>query len=137
MYNTAKKQVWFGELRTPRGNTVVIHDSQLPEASVGRIFLYNTVRKAIVEYVEEIVKPNLHDLEESEIKDAQSKYGSDWKAARDDFLSQRPSVKGVASIAPVAAKKTKQEQEPDDDEAFDDSDDFDDDWSNDFDNDDE
>lgn len=33
MYNTAKKQVWYGELRTSKGNAIVVHDNQLPDAS--------------------------------------------------------------------------------------------------------
>ncbi len=68
MYNTAKKQVWYGELRTARGNAIVVHDNQLPEASPGRIYLFNSQRNAIIEYVEDIVKPNLHDLGEDEAK---------------------------------------------------------------------
>ena len=33
MYNTAKKQVWYGELRTSKGNAIVVHDNQPPDTS--------------------------------------------------------------------------------------------------------
>ncbi|MGI2258916.1 hypothetical protein [Shewanella sp. GXUN23E] len=127
MYNTAKKQVWIGELRTSRGNTVVIHDNQLPDASSGRIYLYNTDRKAIVEYVEEIVRPNLHELDEAAIKAAESAFSADWKRVRAEFLGKRPKVDELGENAP-APKKAKAEAEADDDD-FDE--DFGDDWSDD------
>lgn len=127
MYNTANTQVWIGELRTSRGNTVVIHDNQLPDASPGRIYLYNTDRKMIVEYVEEIVKPNLHELDEAAIKDAQSQFSSEWKMARDEFLGKRPKVE---DDAPAPPKKAKAEVESED-RYDDDYGDSDDDWSDD------
>ena len=43
MYNTTKTPIWYGELRTARGNAIVIHDKQFPEAKAGRIYLYNEV----------------------------------------------------------------------------------------------
>ncbi|BDM63217.1 hypothetical protein NFHSH190041_06690 [Shewanella sp. NFH-SH190041] len=127
MYNTSKKQIWFGELRTSRGNTVVIHDNQLPDASVGRIFLYNTDRNAIVEYVEEIVKPNLYELDEAAIKAAETKFGVAWKMARADFLGKRMNVNELEDNVPVV-KKPKVELETEDgyDNDYDD-----DDWSDD------
>ncbi len=125
MYNTAKKQVWIGELRTSRGNTVVIHDNQLPDASPGRVFLYNTDRNAIVEYVEEIVKPNLHELDEAAIKDAESKFSGAWQIARAEFLGKRPKVEDSAP----APKKAKAEVEAED--SYEDDNLGDDDWSDD------
>tara|TARA_R110001583_G_scaffold22377_9_gene84048 strand:+ start:9565 stop:9999 length:435 start_codon:yes stop_codon:yes gene_type:complete len=137
MYNTEKKQLWFGELRTSQGNTIVIHDNQLPEASSGRIFLYNTIRNKIVEYVEEIVKVNLHDLDDGQKKAALSEFGDAWKAARNEFMLKH-QLKVDASKVPDTKppRKVNKVVEPDelenlDDELTDfvDSDDNDDDIS--------
>ena len=116
MYNTAKKQVWYGELRTARGNAIVIHDNQLPEASAGRIYLYNAQRKAIVEYVEDLVKPNLHELSDEQLKAAESEFGGAWKSARAEFMqkhSARISLANVKDTAPV--RKAKPVPQLDDD----------------------
>lgn len=133
MYNTAKKQVWYGELRTSKGNSIVVHDNQLPDASPGRIYLYNTDRDAIIEYVENIVKVNLYDLDEAGLKDAEAKFGSAWKAARAQFMSKhqaRIDLNNVKETVPV--RKAKPEVEPEiETDAI--SADFDEDWSDDFD----
>jgi len=133
MYNTAKKQVWYGELRTSKGNAIVVHDNQLPDASPGRIYLYNTDRDAIIEYVEDIVKVNLYDLDEAALKAAEAKFGGAWKAARSQFMSKhqaRIDLNNVKETAPV--RKAKPEVEPDvESDAV--GVDFDDDWGDDFD----
>lgn len=131
MYNTAKKQVWYGELRTSRGNAVVIHDNQLPDASSGRIYLYNTERKAIIEYVEDIVKVNLHELDDAGLKAAEAQFGAEWKAARAEFMEKhhaRVELSNIKETAPV--RKAKPEPEPEVESL---GADFDDDWSDDFD----
>lgn len=138
MYNSSKKQIWIGELRTARGNTIVIRDNQLPEASPGRIYLYNTDRNAIVEYVEEIVKPNLHDIDETAIKTAESKFGNAWKATRNEFMNKHKALLELDNPQNnKTAKKSKAvadpEPETETDGYADDSGDFDDDWSDDFD----
>jgi hypothetical protein len=131
MYNTAKKQVWYGELRTSKGNAVVIHDNQLPDASPGRIYLYNTDRKAIVEYVEDIVRVNLHELDDAGCKAAESTFAAEWKAARAVFMEKhqaRISLSNIKESAPVRKAKVEVEPEVESSAA-----DFDDDWSDDFD----
>ncbi|MBV7317398.1 hypothetical protein [Shewanella sp. NIFS-20-20] len=133
MYNTAKKQVWFGELRTARGTSVVVHDNQLPDASPGRIYLFNTQRNAIIEYVEDIVKVNLHDLDGAALAAAQDEFGAAWKAARDVFMQKHRNLEELEANAQVApARKAKPQAEPEA-EIEDLGDDFDDDWSDDFD----
>ncbi|MGL4937504.1 hypothetical protein [Shewanella sp.] len=133
MYNTAKKQVWYGELRTSKGNAIVVHDNQLPDASPGRIFLYNTERDAVVEYVEDIVKVNLYDLDEAALKAAEAKFSGAWKAARAQFMSKhqaRIDLNNVKDTAP--ARKAKPDVEPEiETDAI--GVDFDDDWGDDFD----
>ncbi|MFQ6372666.1 hypothetical protein [Shewanella sp. YIC-542] len=138
MYNTAKKQVWYGELRTSRGNAIVIHDNQLPEASAGRIYLYNTQRKAIVEYVEDIVKPNLHELSDEQLKTAESEFGGAWKTARAEFMQKHADRINLANIKDTApARKAKPvpqlDDEDGDSDVIDDNfeDDSDDSWDDD------
>jgi hypothetical protein len=135
MYNTVKKQLWVGELRTARGNTVVIHDGQLPEASKGRIYLFNTVRNIIIEYVEDIVKVNLHDLDEAQTKAALAEFGDAWQVARAEFMAKQQTRIDLSKVPDTAPpKKAKPAPEPDeiadgdDIDVFDDADDSDDDF---------
>ena len=137
MYNTSQDPVWFGELRTPRGNTILVHDKQFPEASQGRVYFYNTTRDAIIEYAEDIVSANLHDLDDAQLKAAQAEYGSAWQAARDDFMQKHDGWVEATQSKP-APKKAKPVDEPVDDDSDDaelevDSmdDDFEDSWSSD------
>ncbi|AZG34665.1 MULTISPECIES: hypothetical protein [Shewanella] len=114
MYNTAKKQVWFGELRTSKGNTIVVHDNQLPEASPGRIYLYNTIRNTIVEYVEDIVKVNLYDLDDEQTKVAIAELNEAWKAERAEFMLKHQSRIDLSKVPDTApSRKAKPVPEPD------------------------
>lgn len=88
MYNTTKTTIWYGELRTAQGNAIVIHDKQFPDAQAGRIYLYNAVRDSIIEYAEEIVSGNLHDLDKAKIKAAEDTYGAAWDSARSEFMER-------------------------------------------------
>ena len=99
MYNASKKEPWYGELRTKQGNIIVIRDNQLPEATAGRIYLYNTEREAIIEYVESIVTSKLHDLNEKDQKEAEKKYGAQWQIARDAMIQKHKNRFKVTKIA--------------------------------------
>lgn len=113
MYNTSKKSVWYGELRTSRGNTVIIYDKQFPEASVGRVYFYNTTRDAIIEYAEEIVRPNLHELTGAELATAETNYSVAWELAREAFMEKHSGwVEANNPKAVNVAKKPKPEPEP-------------------------
>jgi hypothetical protein len=80
-------ETWYGELRTHKGNTVIIRDNLLPvSARAGRVYLYNTDRNAIIEYDETIVKPKLFPLEKEAQKKAEKTYGRAWLVARQLFL---------------------------------------------------
>ena len=112
MNSMTKQKVWYGELRTSRGNSIVIHDQALPEATPGRIYLYNSNRQAIIEYVKDIVEANLYDLDEASLKQAQKNYAEAWKNARSEFLnSQKNHVELTEEIAsmPEKALATKNE----------------------------
>lgn len=79
-------KAWYGELRTQKGNTIVIRDDHLPVARTGRIYLYNTERDAVIEYDETIVAPKLFPLDKAAQKKAESDYSQAWLDARELFL---------------------------------------------------
>ena len=108
MYNTSKEPVWFGELRTARGNTILIHDKDFPEASAGRVYLYNTARDAVIEYAEDIVMVNLHDLTDEELKAAKAEYDASWQLARAEFMQRHSGwVEAIHAKPAPAPKKPK------------------------------
>ncbi|MCE9679268.1 hypothetical protein LZP69_08780 [Shewanella sp. AS1] len=140
MYDTSKEPVWYGELRTARGNTILIHDKEFPEASAGRIYLYNTVRNAVIEYAEDIVKVNLHDLTGEELSAAKTEYDANWQAARAAFMQQHSgwveAIHAKPAPAPRKAKVDADDSNSDDDDddaelEVDSLDDDFDDWSDD------
>ncbi|WP_144212406.1 hypothetical protein [Shewanella donghaensis] len=112
MYNTAKKQVWFGELRTTRGTSIVIHDNQLPDASPGRIYLYNVSRNTIGEYVEDIVKANLHELTTDQVKTSKAEHEAAWIAARAEFLAKHQAHMELSSVPDSAPPSKSKKSEP-------------------------
>jgi len=135
MYNSSKKPVWYGELITSRGNTVIIYDKQFPEASAGRVYFYNTARDAIIEYAEGIVKPNLHELSGAALATAETNFGAAWNVAREAFMEQHSGWVEANNPKARVAKKAKPEPiiEPEAELEAEstDEDDFDRGWSND------
>ncbi|WOT05574.1 hypothetical protein [Shewanella youngdeokensis] len=109
MYNSSTKPVWYGELRTSRGNTVVIHDKQFPEASAGRVYLYNTTRDNIIEYAEEIVQVNLHELSGEALAAAKATYSAAWNVAREAFMAQHSGWVEAHNPTSCVPKKPKPE----------------------------
>ncbi|OUR73300.1 hypothetical protein A9Q78_04030 [Methylophaga sp. 41_12_T18] len=77
---------WYGELRTQRGNAIIIRDNELPTAPTGRMYLYNTDRDAFVEYDEIIVSDKLFPLDDDEQREAEHDYGQAWLTARTKFM---------------------------------------------------
>ncbi|MBT3504965.1 MAG: hypothetical protein HN475_04250 [Piscirickettsiaceae bacterium] len=77
---------WYGELRSTRGNTIVIRDSKLSPPAQGRIYLYNTERQAIVQYDEKIVSDKLFELDSEQKKQAKKQFYAGWKAAKIQLL---------------------------------------------------
>ena len=90
-------KTWYGELRTQKGNTILIRDDHLPRAPSGRMYLYNTERDEVIEYDEVIVGPKLFSLDKDEQKKAEADYGQAWLAARERFL-QAHGIETPASI---------------------------------------
>jgi hypothetical protein len=74
--------VWYGELRTKRGNTIVIRDDELPPAAQGRIYLYNTERETLVQYDPAIVADKLFELDTEQRKQAMNQFKSGWEVAK-------------------------------------------------------
>lgn len=79
-------ETWYGELRTQRGNTIIIRDDHLPAADKGRIYLYNSDRNAIIEYDETIVTPKLFPLSEEEEKRAKAEFDLSWQEVQKKFI---------------------------------------------------
>ncbi len=78
--------VSYQELRSSRGNTIVISDPELPSPIEGRIYLFNTDRNAFVQYDASIVKDKLFPLDEAQRQEAEKKYQSAWETARRQLI---------------------------------------------------
>ena len=126
MYNTAKKQIWFGELRTSRGTSIVVHDNELPDASPGRIYLFNVNRNTIGEYVEDIVKGNLHELDTAQLASVKAEHDVAWLTARAEFMAKHEAHIELSSV-PDSAPEVKSKAPVVPDEPMDDVMDADDD----------
>lgn len=86
MKNAENADIWYGELRTSKGNTIVIRDDQLPPASKGRIYLYNTDRHSFVQYDESIVTPKLFPLDDDARSEAAKQHENNWATARKQLI---------------------------------------------------
>ncbi len=118
---------WF-ELRTQRGNTIVMKDDGLPTANRGRIYLFNTDRQAIVEYDPSIVSPKLFELDASAQLEADTQFGSAWQEARTQFMKKHGKHINSYDESPAVKSDNNASIEDDidndeDDELYDDDDD--------------
>ena len=97
--------VWYGELRSKRGSTIVIRDDELPAAAQGRIYLYNTEREAMVLYDEAIVSDKLFELDAEQQKTFEKQFKSGWEEAKKQLckVNGKPASKleEVEKIKPV------------------------------------
>jgi hypothetical protein len=95
-----KQDTWYGMLESSKGNTVLIWDSVFPEAGKGKVFLYNTIKEAMIEYVEEIVIPKLRDLTGDELNDAHKEYEQGLRELKSQYIEEpeeEPSVAGAGN----------------------------------------
>lgn len=90
MYHKRKSGTWWGMLESRKGDSVVVWDSVLPRGATGKVFLYNTHKGALVEYVEEIVQPKLRDLTTAESREAREQFDPDWNEIRSQFVEPEP-----------------------------------------------
>lgn len=115
MYNTVKEQVWYGELKTSKGNIIIIHDKEFPSTSSGKVYLYNTQKNAIIKYMASITQGNLYDLSEEQKKAAEEKYGAAWEACREEFMALHQGWTDATHAPPPKKKNTDLDLDPDDD----------------------
>jgi hypothetical protein len=118
MYDSSSDEAWFGELRTSAGNTVVVFHRDIARASSGRVYLYNTSRGSIIEYVEELVKSKLFDLEGDELESARKKYEKPWKAAKKEFLDAQAKKFKASEVKPVKKTVSLDDSESLDDDSY-------------------
>lgn len=104
-------ETWYGELRTKKGNTVIIRDDELPAAPTGRTYLYNVERDAVIEYDESIVGPKIFELNKDEKKEAEASYASAWQSARERFMLAH----GKGPAEPPPPEPVVENINPDDD----------------------
>lgn len=62
------ERFWFGHLNDKKGGSLVIWDRDGPEPPDGSVYLYVYRRDAIVQFVVDIVQPNLRPADNAEIK---------------------------------------------------------------------
>ena len=101
MYFKNKEGTWYGLLQSRKyGNMVVIWDAVLPYAGKGKIFLYNTEKDKVIEYVEAIVRPKLRELRKKELEEASCKYNYRWEQVKSAYVpAENKSIKGDAPNA--------------------------------------
>ena len=63
-----------------------MRDDSLPEALAGRMYLYNSDREKIIEYVESIVTKKLRELSEKELSELNPTLAKNYLAERKEFL---------------------------------------------------
>ena len=120
---------WF-ELRTQRGNTIVMKDDELPAATKGRIYLFNTERGAIVEYDPTIVSPKLFELDDAAQANAEAQFGSAWLQARKEIMKKHGKQTSSDDDEPAPQAEISKEEldgdidmiDSDDDDLFDEDD---------------
>jgi hypothetical protein len=118
MYTDKNVSTWYGKLSAKNKDIIVIYDNRVI-ASKGRVSFYHTGRKEIVEFVEDIVKKNLHDLTDEELKEAEKEYKKEWNAAFTEYKKQHPALfptKKSAAPAPETNTFDDVEIDEDDDE---------------------
>ena len=103
MYTDKNVSTWYGKLSAKNKDIIVIYDKRVV-ASKGRVSFYHTGRKEIVEFVEDIVKKNLHDLSDEELKEAEKEFKKEWNSAFSEYKKKHPALfpsKKTAAPAPV------------------------------------
>lgn len=110
--------VWYGELRSKRGNTIVIRDDKLLPAAQGRLYLYNTEREALVQYDEIIVSDKLFELDAEQQMQVEKQFKSGWEAAKKKLFNGD----GKTTSTTKALRKYKPEDylQDDDDDFYED-----------------
>ncbi|MDX2426918.1 MAG: hypothetical protein QNK15_11770 [Cycloclasticus sp.] len=88
MKNGKRSSVSYFELRTTKGNGIVIHDKRIKTRQVGRICLYNAERDAIVQYDEAIVSTKLFPINGEQAELLASQFQDAFKVARKQYIGE-------------------------------------------------
>lgn len=119
MKNSKNSAISYCELRTAKGNSVVIHDNRILSEQQGRIYLYNTDKNALIQYDESIVSSKLFPLDDDQLAQAIKDHKSEWDAARKQYIREHTKAHQISSDV----KQTNiDELLSDDDSNMDDSD---------------
>ena len=119
MYKECNKNTWYGKLKTASKSIIVIHDKRVNSTSKGKIFLYNTEKKKLSEYIEEIVIKILSDLTKEELKEAENLYKDEWNEEFSDYKKKHPKLSSgkVGSSQPIV--DDNEDDDPDDNKEID------------------
>lgn len=108
-------------LQSRKGDAILIWDPVFPTADKGKIWLYNTNYRCMVEYVEKILKPKVRDLTGEELRNAKDKYKSELMEIKSQYIEDVTEEANPADSVPQAIKIVEVEPEiTDDDMDFDD-----------------
>ena len=99
MNNPFDNKKWYGRLGSKDG-TVLIYDPQIPASSSKGVCLYNTDRNRFVEYITEIVRPNLLAIKGDELKAVKQQHDKAFKQAKSEFFSR-------SNLSTTVSPKTK------------------------------
>lgn len=102
-------------LESSKGNTVLIWDAVFPEAEKGKVYLYNTGKDAMVEYVEDIVSPKLRDLTDDEYKVASKEYSQGFQEIKSRYQEYTDDEVTPTSPAKNSTEMSSVIEEIDDD----------------------
>ncbi|MBQ0724981.1 MAG: hypothetical protein KBT50_05455 [Cycloclasticus sp.] len=97
MKSSKNSAISYCELRTAKGNSIVIHDNRILSEQQGRIYLYNTTKNTLVQYDESIVSSKLFPLDEEQLAQAVKDYKSEWEAARKQYIREHTKPHHISS----------------------------------------
>lgn len=121
MYLSKKQGTWYGLLQSKKGDAILIWDPVFPAADKGKIRLYNTSYRCMVDYVEEILKPKVQDLTGKELQNAKDKYEPELMDIKSEYMEDVTDEENSAVSVPQTVKIVEVEPETaDDDMDFDD-----------------
>ena len=94
-------------LQSRKGDAILIWDPIFPAADKGKIWLYNTNYRCMVEYVEKILTPKVRDLTGEELRDAKDKYDPELMKIKSEYMEevadeQNPADDPVAQAVRIA-----------------------------------
>ena len=104
MKNEKHSSISYFELRTTKGNDIVIQDKRIKSRQDGRICLYNVERDAIIQYDEAIVSPKLFPINGEQAELLASQFESAFNAARQQYISEHEKPRHVVNDKKQSSK---------------------------------